>query len=145
MLLHSRIIRLFSVTLALNILMVTIGVALDFHICHGEIKSIGVFEKANVCSNMGTNSSCDSTKESNENGLSQESCCRNEQVLCSVNIESSVRVYAENVSQDIVGFDLIIFPFRKTITIDKYTKAIPLLRPPPIEKDISILFQTFLI
>ncbi len=145
MYMHSYIKLWFSATLALIVLVASIGIALDFHVCQGKIKSIGVFEKATACSSMGTNTSCDKSIKFYRDGFSQESCCRNNLLLCKINIENSNPTISENNVYNPMCF-YIEDNIKGNVIIPSTTiGAIPLLRPPPIEKDFSILFQTFLI
>ena len=142
---HSIIKRLFSATLAFIVLVTSVGIALDFHMCQGELKSIGVFEEAIACSNMEFNSSCDSPSKSQNDALSPEPCCKNSQFFSKLNIEKSEQAVFELKHQNLLALN---FESRVdgNVFLSKIAfQAIPLFRPPPIEKDFSTLFQTFLI
>ena len=142
---HSLLTRLLSVTLALVVFVATVGVALDVHVCQDEIKSIGVFEKAIACSNMKINSSCAVPSNSKQNNVTQDPCCKSNQFISKINVANSNQAIFEFVNHNFISFDLESRIDRNVFLSSTSVQAIPLLRPPPIEKEFSILFQTFLI
>jgi len=140
---------------------------MDMHYCQNEIQSVSVFGKAKACDKMAdhncdnSNQECHKADETKSKDASLKSChsqmsgeksekdcCQNKSIQIDNLDEDSLSVQITSFGlsqiQFVVAFvssfytdsDLIqAFPFNRFLTYN----------PPLIEKDIQVLFQSFLI
>jgi hypothetical protein len=131
--------------LASLVLMSSISHSVSFHLCGGKVQSMAIFGHAQACEEH--TRGCDHDADpSNHASVGHKGCCEEATVI----IDSEK--YSTKVSQ--------------TVTVKPLTDALPLIvesvenlnsfvaaarghffnyRPPLIERDITILVQTFLI
>lgn len=133
--------KILSVLLAFTVLFSTISFTVEKHICMGEVTDSTYFIDAESCGM--TLEDCEVAIDSQEK-IQKEKCCQNIQELIPVN---------QNEQQAIQSFELnqvqFILAFASTyldlfeentdqVTFKYYT-------PPLVDKDINVLYQTFLI
>ncbi|MBK5279472.1 MAG: hypothetical protein JJE09_11485 [Bacteroidia bacterium] len=132
-----------SVFMASLVLIASVGVTVNLHVCGGNVQSIALYVKAKACKmekpKTMFNGPMDHAKS---NG-----CCEEESVILKGN-ETNAEV--KTASEIVPSFNLIavilpvlysIFEFDTSIT----SVAIAHYKPPSIEYDVTVLIQSFLI
>lgn len=142
---RSISIHMMSIFLAVVVLIASIGVVFDYHICQGEIKSIGVFKKAESCYVMDKTLGCLNHDDGLNEKLSKTSCCTSDQFVCKLNIESGSNFDIYNICHNINGVILPIDVSELYLPLNQSVDEPTIYRPPPIDKDFSVLYQAFLI
>jgi hypothetical protein len=130
-----------SVFLASLVLIASIGVTVNLHLCAGRIQSIALFVKAQSC--MDVQESCHGTGyHSKKNG-----CCEEESIVVNVKDTTAEVKVATSITP---SFNLIavILPVLYSIIDTGSTVATPRYahyKPPLIQRDITVFVQSFLI
>ncbi|MBI1767151.1 MAG: hypothetical protein HYR67_02110 [Bacteroidetes bacterium] len=126
--------------LASLVLIASIGVTVNLHLCAGQVQSIAVFVKAQPCKEM--QKPCHGT----ERHAKKNGCCEEKSILLKGK-ETTAEVKA--ATQITPSFNLIavILPVLYSIDLDSFVAAprYAHYKPPLIERDITILAQSFLI
>ena len=128
--------------LAVFVLMSSISHSINFHICGGKIQSMAIFGQAKTCEEHASVCHHDENKAS----LEQKECCENATIL----LDSDK--YVSKVTQKVAveNFQFVFLPVRDLMLqvnpqINLERAAFFKYKPPLIERDITILVQTFLI
>ena len=130
-----------SVFLASLVLIASIGVTVNLHLCAGKVQSIALFGKAKPCKEV--QKPCHGTEHhSKKNG-----CCEEESIVLKGK-DTTAEVKAP--AQITPSFTLItvIFPvLYSVINPDSFlaTPRYALYKPPLPERDITVFVQSFLI
>lgn len=128
-----------SLFLASLVLIASIGVTVNLHLCAGEVQSFALFVKAQPCKE--TQKTCHGVEHhSKRNG-----CCEEESIVVKGK-ETNAEV--KITTQLTPSFDLInaIAPvLYAIIEVDSFTPKYTLYKPPLIEHDITLFVQSFLI
>ena len=119
----------------------TTGLAINKHYCGGKEKAKSVFFEADKCVNEATKTCKEHVDELEWN---RKSCCEDRASFVKQVLNIDLNIDSENNDISIEGFilpaqDNVDFSIQK-IKIEGYV-----YRPPPITKDINILFQVFLL
>lgn len=133
--------------MALLILFSSSGLSLDVHFCQGKIKSLNLFGKAKSCAEIRQElSEC----HQNENATrlcsvdgSHDGCCKNQIFELDLDFDSG-EVIAQNLTNTqlkfVKSFVLSYSGYSQASqTLQNYTNYYP----PPLERDIGLLFQVF--
>ena len=130
-----------TVCLASLVLMSSIGVTVNFHLCGGKVQSVALFTKAKPC--VVTEKACHDTKP-----LSKKmGCCQEESILLKGK-ETNAEV--QTAAQITPSFNLIavILPVLYSLNeVDSFnaTPRYAYYKPPLIDRDITVFVQSFLI
>ena len=130
-----------SVILASLVLIASIGVTVNLHLCGGQVQSIALFTKAQPCKDA--QNPCHGPQHHSK----QKGCCEEESILLKGK-ETNAEV--RTATQITPSFNLIavILPvLYSIIEVDSFV-ATPLYahyKPPLIDRDITVLVQSFLI
>ncbi len=152
---YNRTYRLFALTMALLMFFVSAGIAVDMHYCGGELKSVSFFGKAKTCHDMvkkqpATMPNCPHHKKTSTKkpGCTEDkNCCSNKTLLLQSEGEqqllSSDFVFSKRTKHFVAAFVQVFLAnnYNKVNTSVSYTHH----KPPLISRDISVLFQTFLL
>ena len=131
-----------SVFLASIVLIASIGVTVNFHLCAGQIQSMALFIKAQPCK-MDMPKACHNQKHTQK----RQGCCK-EESLTLKGKETNVEV--KTAIQLIPSFNLIavilpvlysIIDLDSSIASTQYAQY----KPPLVEQDITVLVHSFLI
>ncbi len=127
--------------LALLVIVSTVSVNVDFHICQGDVKASSVFGVAEGCSKYeDTNFAA---KYSDNLSISKTPCCKNQDIIYQTGFFSNPVI--EFIS-DIEFSDIL---FNKELALNEQIELTYIsksLAPPHHRfKDYSVLYQTFLI
>jgi len=129
-----------SFFLATIVLIASVGVTVNFHLCAGQVQSIALFVKAQPCK-MDVPKSCQKHEQK------RKGCCE-EQSLVLKGKETNAEV--KTVTQLTPSFNLIavilpvlysIVNLDATVTTAQYAQY----KPPLLEQDITVLVHSFLI
>lgn len=130
-----------SIFLASIVLIASIGVTINFHLCAGQVQSLALFIKAKACK-MDMPKTC----HNEEHASKRKGCCQEESLVLKGK-ETNAEV--KTATQLTPSFNLIsvILPVLYSI-IDLDSVATPQYahyKPPLIEQDITVLVHSFLI
>lgn len=143
-----------ALTLALLMFVSSVGWSIDMHYCQGQLKTFNLLGEAKSCHQMALEVKSSHCKKKlmachMKNGMDmhdEKDCCNNETVI----LDNLDNIYAYSSFHEMNKVDFIFFHsfFSAFFTAEEIPSvAVDYLnyRPPLPEKDISILFQTFLI
>ncbi|MBN7810743.1 hypothetical protein J0A68_07245 [Algoriphagus sp. H41] len=132
-----------SIVLALLVFFASVGMAKTTHFCMGmEMKSeIGFGEKHVDC---GMNMPMDHSENVPDNQQDPKSCCENVTTQLQVDDDVHLKKIDVNLSLDFAVALVQVFVFGiATETAEK--EQFPTYSPPPIEQNLQVLYQSFLI
>lgn len=135
--------KITAVFLALQVLLVTTSFTVDYHYCSKDLIDFSIIGSADICQKTQSSTSEDCSMEMNL--CESKDCCRDETfikegskeiklVLNELDVESNIFLAAFYYSYINLfeGLEKNIVPFKS-------------YRPPLIKRDISVLYETFLI
>lgn len=133
----------FALLLALLTLTSTTGLAIDAHYCKDKLASISVWGKAKSCTQAPIQEELEHSKtHSNNQQVSKRNCCSSKNSFSKAEITTDFS--SSQTSKEIqyaLSFNssvLIINTFDKS----SFTNIFH-LQPPPIDKDLSVIYQNF--
>ncbi|TNF40545.1 MAG: hypothetical protein EP311_08755 [Cytophagales bacterium] len=132
-----------SILLAFLVLFASVGMAKTTHFCMGmEMKSeIGFGEKHVDC---GMNMPMDHEENQDDNHQDSKSCCENVTTHLQVDDEVSLKKAEIQFNLNFAVALVQVFVFGLDL-VSSETTPLPIYYPPPIEQDLQVLHQTFLI
>lgn len=139
--------RIISLTMAFLLLLSSSGISMDVHFCQGKFKRANLLGKAKTCEQVNDClikcgkeiKSCHSDGEDGDH----KGCCENQSVQLDLDFDAA-DITPTDLSKTQKQF-LTAFTYTYVLNLvptkdkPKFTTYIP----PPLEKDISILFQIF--
>lgn len=133
----------FSIFLALLVFFASVGMAKTTHFCMGlEMKSeIGFGTKHVDC---GMNMPMDHSENESDNHQDPKSCCENVTTQLQVDDEFQLKKSDLNLSLNFAVAFVQVFVFGME-SIPSDTPAYPQYSHPPLEQDLQVLYQSFLI
>lgn len=142
--------RIISLCLAILLLVSSSGISMDVHFCQGKFKRANIFGKAKTCQEVndclikcGKEVKVYQSKNSCSKDGEHKGCCKNESFQLDFDFDAFDIVSSdlhEIHKQFLTAFTYIyVVNLVPTKEVCKFTTY----RPPPIEKDIPILFQVF--
>ena len=142
----KRFHRITSSLLAGLMFLTSTGFSLDVHFCQGQFKNLSLFGEARSCHEALAPPSCHAEQPDAhvhlQTGEPERDCCENKQLEFSP--DDTERVLVEILQPGRVPFltAFIAVPFNPLAT-----ERIPHLhyRPPPLDRDLVVLVQSFLI
>lgn len=140
--------KIFSILLSFILLASHLNLALGTHFCGGEAveTQITMGEAHFGCGMSDKDLSCKNSGETNNHDVSIDKvpCCENEYQHLQVENE-----FVKDAAQLSFNVDFAVAFIYTTFNVDLFPKIVPQSftahSPPPLEKDIQVLFQTFLI
>lgn len=122
------------------------GFSIDLHYCQKQIKGISLIGKAKSC--HAVQEKCPHHIQLSESNSATEknNCCENETVQ--IQYDQDQKTPSELIELNFecpVFFTISITAFLLNDEKDEPLLAISLYRPPPLIRDISILYESFLI
>jgi len=152
---NSFSFRFTALLLAFLMLTTSVGYSLDLHYCQGNFKNLAFFKEAKSCHELAkkaTSEHCKkmqkpcSKKENANTGVEcEKQCCSHNTILveAETDIFSAKIINAELLSTDfVVAF---VYSFISNYSSTEYANKYILYKPPLPDKDLSVLFQSFLI
>jgi hypothetical protein len=127
--------KTFSVLLSLIILLSSLNFSLSAHYCGQTIVDVALFGEAEACS-----------MAAEMNNDSEEPCCSDRQIIIEGEDYLSSKSFEK---QEVEKIDILLFEFQFPLELfledEKTQSLIVQYTPPEIEKEITILVQSFLI
>ena len=147
----NKISKFIAPALALMVLVSSMSYNIDFHYCQGELKSFSLFGKAKNCHEMASKmASCHHKKQVDEKPMAcsegDNNCCNNKTVYFESDFDEQV-VNLDSLSLESLSF---VVAFKHSSFYDLYEVIKDLIpferyKPPLIQKDIPVLFESFLL
>jgi hypothetical protein len=136
--------------MAFLLLITSSGVSMDVHFCQGKFKRANIFGKAKTCQEVKeclikcgkpiTSCHADNTCSNDQD---HKGCCNNESFDLDLDLDAFKVISAEFneiQKQFLTAFtSTYVLNLALTKEISKFTTY----QPPPLEKDIAVLFQVF--
>ena len=140
----------FSLLLAGIILITSVGVTFDMHLCGDKVKSISVFKKASTCNIMTTGAkvedcSTDATSKSDKTttSITERSCCSNLTIFCQNDVLEHKNLVEANAPLNFTFQIPVTSSIQATNLYTYFKNWQPLELPPLLIKDYMSLYQTF--
>lgn len=135
--------RIVAITMAILIGMTSIGITINMHFCGGALRSVSLIESSGSCCSKSTKA-CGNFEKSVD--TQDKKCCENQSIEVQSDddlVVDQIQVLSKVDNQD------VLVPMTNTsddsITVGYAAADFEHYRPPLIPKDISVLFETFLL
>lgn len=152
---RQKILRIWAISLAFLIFSTSVGSTMSMHFCQGQLQHVSLFVKAKSCHQKTTSSHCHhqpekppchQVKKVCHQSMEKKNCCENKTVLLQLDPETNAPA---SISFD-VGLVQFIVAFSHFLPFDRldYTHITPdyqNYKPPLLDRDISVLVQSFLL
>lgn len=146
---RSKAYKVISLSLAFLILFSSSGLTLDIHFCQGEMKRSNLFGTAKSCAEVSeiTKKCHSSDSVQGTCGIDGEhkGCCSNKSFHLDLDFDSGEVIsipLTDKTIQFVQAFVLgYLVESQPSPTLHNYTNYYP----PPLKRDIPVLFQTFLL
>ena len=125
---------------------------MDIHYCQDQLKGISLFGTAKSCHDKQETPPCHQTKKSchqEDDGISKsdkDNCCHNETVVIEksdLDATTTQIATAQDIQLDFVVAFIAVYVFNYIVNTDYQSYA--LYKPPLPDRDVQVLYQTFLI
>lgn len=144
--------RITAISMALLMLLSSTGFSMDLHYCQDQLKGISLIGKAKSCHDKQATPPCHKTKKTchhindNLNQTEKDNCCHNETVVIEKTDLDATATQIATV-QDIQLEFVAAFVAVYVLNIDAQADFQPYAqyKPPLPDRDIQVLYQTFLI
>lgn len=141
---HNRFHQIFSVAMALLVLVSTLSVSIEKHYCGEHLVDVAIFAEVDKCGMEADGMDMNTSDE--ENMLMAKSCCKDVVDLYEGQDELSIEKTKELSNSQkvfVLAFTAVFggldsFEFQNPAPFEHYS-------PPPVDKDIQVLNQVFLI
>ena len=135
--------------MALLILVSSSGMSMDIHFCQDKIKRINLLGKAKSCSEISQELSKCSHHKSNAISCGMDGthkgCCNNKSFDLDLDFDSG-EIIAEGFTNTKIKFvQAAELSYLGTVIFLSRSGNYTDYHPPPLERDIAVLFQTFLL
>ncbi|MFT4875633.1 MAG: hypothetical protein ACI9AU_000263 [Bacteroidia bacterium] len=134
--------RAIALTMSILILIGTVGISADFHICQGKVKTFSFFGEAEQCSDMESQIHC---PKSTDKQVTKKKCCTNETLYNTASFQSEADVIS--TSQTIIMAHH--YPIKNTnlVASNLQVNRWQFPHPPLIRQQSSLViaYQSFLI
>ena len=151
MLFIYKISKILAPFLTLMVFISSMSCTIDFHYCQGQLKSYSLLGKAKNCHEISEKiASCPHHQNENSDSLActedDKNCCSNE----TIHIESDIDKPLINLDFLTIDSHYFVVAFKASTFTDLLGEVednIPHAhyKPPLIQKDISVLFESFLL
>ncbi|MBR9919997.1 MAG: hypothetical protein GYB31_04100 [Bacteroidetes bacterium] len=137
-------VKLFHILLACLVYTSSVGLVMNSHFCQGELKSHALFSKPESCHGNKDAPVCPFHQKAMEQDGEDNNCCQNKSKLVKEELKTPVQVID---FVDLTPAPAICLPAKdySTTEVSAGPIAYLLYKPPIVDKDISTLFQTFLL
>ncbi len=143
--------KILSIFLAFQVLLSSMSFSIGTHFCGGELKSFALFGEATLCEHArphehSAQPSCHSAKPVDGEG-DEKGCCEVEQIEIEGEeydflISSLVLDFDSSWELSPLSFSEAPVLFNRDISFSYY---FPRYKPPPLQRNALVLFQSFLI
>jgi len=133
--------KILAVIIALVILFSTLSFTVEKHVCMGEVTDISYFTESDSCGMTTEDCDLDDTLESN---VKKENCCDN--IVDLIPGNQNEQQALKSLEIDDVQFVLVFnYAYLGLFKEKEQPIAFNFYPPPIVDKDIHVLYQTFLI
>ena len=150
----SNILRHIAFTMAILMFFTSAGLAVDFHYCQGSLQNISFFKKAKNCHDQVATHHCEKmAKKACHNSPSDDSlaelkknCCDNEAFFFQLDSDFGIPSFID-YSHQLSWYAVQEVNLTYTFVDHSYyqPKDYKYYKPPTVESDHIVLFQSFLI
>ena len=137
--------RFISFCLVALVFLSSAGITVDFHFCNGELKSFSFFGKAKPCHEPSLKQ-CPFHKNMVVKSDDKKGCCENKTVHFQSDQEQNFQAinfnFELNLQKLVLAYASVYF---FTSNDKQELNSIAHYKPPSISRDISVLFQSFLL
>jgi len=136
--------------MAFLLLITSTGVSMDVHFCQGKFKRANIFGKAKTCQEVKEClikcgkpiTSCHADNAcSNDND--HKGCCNNESFDLDLDLDAFKVIPAEFNEMQKQFLTAFTYTYVLNLAPTKEISKFTTYQPPPLEKDIAVLFQVF--
>ncbi len=133
-------------------LLSSIGISMDVHYCQDQLKGISLFGKAKSCHKKQETPHCHQTekscydKEYGNSNADKDNCCHNETVVIEksdLDATPTQLATVQDIQLDFVAAFIAVYVFNYNVRADFQPYA--QYKPPLPDRDVQVLYQTFLI
>ncbi len=138
----SLFLKLFATFMSLLVLIGTIGIQADFHICQGNIKTFSFWGNAQKCSPMELKTACE---HNFDHTITKKKCCNDEEMFNSTSFQTEFSARGSVNKSFEVALNAYVSNHVLKIAPTVATWTLP---PPPLigqQKSLIIAFQQYLI
>lgn len=132
-----------AVCMALLVLVSTTGFAMNAHFCGGELQRLAFSESDEVCAKHTPQPPCHQQTAGHEN--QPEPCCQDQQILSEPDQSLAETVSWSKLMSVMWVAEVVFYLVAGTPISDQSTDFFSCYSPPPLERDIPVLVQSFLI
>ena len=133
--------KILHILTAISLLFSTTGLTVSFHYCEDALSGLAIFKEATSCHDE--RSTCHATKACCQSSNESKDCCDTDTEFFKQDIEK----YNTQVEQVDINFPRAILESPNTFTdwtqLKRTNTKFQFYRPPPLIKDIPVLFETF--
>jgi hypothetical protein len=137
--------------MALLMLLSSTGFSMDIHYCQNQFAGFSFIGKASCCKKAVNTKPCHSVKTKKLNGINQaekDNCCHNESIVIEKADLDATNVQYGTIND--IQFDFVVVPVSVAEFLINYNAQLDVVpfdqyKPPLPDRDIQVLYQTFLI
>ena len=135
--------KILALILAFIVLFTSFSFTVEKHVCMGEVTDVSYFTDADSCGMEMKDEECTMDKN-NEEHMQQEKCCVNVQELIpgNQNEQQAINSFEIDQLQFILAYT---YTYLNLFKSQERPAAFVYYSPPLVDKDIQILYQSFLI
>lgn len=144
--------RITAFSMAWLMLLSSTGFSMDVHYCQDQLMSISFFSKAKSCHDKQDSPPCHKVKKTCHNQKEnitesdKDNCCHNETVVIEKSDFDATNAQIatmQDIQFDFVAAFVAVCVFNYIVETDH--QSYPLYKPPLPDRDVQVLYQTFLI
>lgn len=144
---------MFSVSMALLMILSSTGVSIDAHYCQDQLRGISLFGEVKSCHDKQEIPPCHQTKKTchrKEDGVGKtdnDNCCHNETVIIEKSDSDASNIpiaTAQDIQLEFVAAFVAVYILNYTAPTE-YQNFVQYKPPLPDRGDVQVLYQTFLI
>jgi hypothetical protein len=144
--------RITAISMALLMMLSSTGFSMDIHYCQDQLKSVSLLGKAKSCHEKQETPPCHKMKKSchhkedNVSKADKDNCCHNETVVIEksdLDATPTQLSTVQDIQLDFVAAFVAVYVFNYSVQADFQPYA--QYKPPLPDRDVQVLYQTFLI
>ena len=144
--------RITAISMALLMMLSSTGFSMDIHYCQDQLKSVSLLGKAKSCHAKQETPPCHKMKKSchhkedNVSKADKDNCCHNETVVIEksdLDATPTQLSTVQDIQLDFVAAFVAVYVFNYSVQADFQPYA--QYKPPLPDRDVQVLYQTFLI
>ncbi len=142
--------RIISLSMAFLLLLSSSGISMDVHFCQGKMKRANIFGKAKTCQEVndclikcGKKVNSCSTEDTCSTDEEHKNCCNNESFEFDLDFDAAELIATKLISVNQQFLTAFTYTYVLGVDIVKIVTPFSNYIPPPLEKNIAVLFQVF--